>query len=147
MPQRLAKPIIRHVTSPVTMRSIALFVSILFITYVVVNDQLQRASRAEREATIDRNVQETRATLEVAKEQNQQFEQALATTRDMLGYLNEITHGMRTSTAKTVTDERTSKKKRRVTVSPICYELRPTTQMIGNNAVVTNEYKRVKCAP
>lgn len=158
MPKRILIPAWQHVKSPVTVRSVLLFIALVFFGYTVVSDQQQRQASFERYKAIAQYTEESKAALESARLQSQNFEQSLKNTTAMLQYMEQITKSMQ-EVAEILKSNReeaakehsailqgTRKRGKRITkLQSDCWQLKPRTQLIGNNAVIVQEFVKVPC--
>ncbi len=163
MPQRILKPAWEGIKSPITVKSLLLFLAVAFIAYTVVRDSQQRQASFERYKTIAQYTEESRVALEAAKQQNMAFEQSLRNTEETLRFMTDMTRSMqdiaetlklnRASNAAEHRDIYNVRPQQRVSeqtrkrprgLQP-CYELRPIEKKYGNSSVVVNTLIETKC--
>jgi hypothetical protein len=165
MPQRILKPAWEGIKSPITLKSLLLFLAVGFILYTVIRDNQQRQAATERYRTIAQYTEESRAALESAKQQTTAFEQSLRNTEETLKFMTDLRSSMHdvaellkinrqaqaaehralyNGNYKVGTSRVITRRSRRRPLQP-CYELRPIEKKYGGASVVVNTLIETKC--
>lgn len=160
---KIIQPVIDHVRSPITMRAIALFLALMFLTYTVISDYQQRQASFERYKAIVQYTEESRAALVAAKQQNDNFEASLKNSTATLVFMQEMAKSMqdvtgilqkhhhdhalllngRSANGRSAEKPKAEKKKKpRVRK---CFEFIPKKKRIGANEITIYEGTDIPC--
>jgi hypothetical protein len=164
MPQRIIRPVVEHVKSPITLRMIAVFFALMFFVYIVITDYQQRQASAERYKAIVQYTEESRSALVSAKQQSEQFEASLKNTTALLVFMDEMAksihevseilrsqqkeHAVMINGARNKSPARTTRtptRKKKVSSLKKCFRFEPKTKRIGDTEVIIHEGVSIPC--
>jgi hypothetical protein len=164
MPQRIIRPVVEHVKSPITLRMIALFFALMFFVYIVINDYQQRQASAERYKAIVQYTEESRAALISAKQQTEHFEASLKNTTALLVFMDEMAKSIHevseilrsqqkehevlingTRAKPLSTTKAAPARKKKAQSLKKCFRFVPKTKRIGETEVIIHEGVAIPC--
>lgn len=142
------------------MRALAMFLAVIFLIYTFAHDYQQRQASLERYQAIAQYTEESRAALQAAKQQSEQFEASLKNTTALLVFMEEMAKGMKEVSEILRNQQRehqvimngtapkkrpvTEKKKRTPTLRK-CFEFRERKKRVGNNEITIHEGIDIPC--
>lgn len=161
MPQRILKPAWEGIKSPITLKSLLLFLAVGFIAYTVIRDERYIRASIEADRVAARHTEETRFALEDAKQYNEATDQNLRYTQEQLKVFVDVRNSMhniaellkinreaQAAEHRAIYNDnrkpRTTRRGGSRSLQP-CYELRPVEKKYGNSSVVVNTLIETKC--
>ncbi len=164
MPQRLLRPAVEHIKSPITLRAMALFFAVLFLAYTVISDYQQRQASAERYKAIVQYTEESRSALISAKQQSEQFEASIKNTTALLVFMDEMAKSIHEvseilrdqqkehevmlvgiTVPKASKPKKPVAKKKRSSTLKQCFRFEPRKKRIGDTEITIHEGVAIPC--
>lgn len=148
MPQRILKPAWENFKSPITLKSLLLFLVAGFIAYTVITDYQQRQASFDRYKAIAQYTEESRSALEAAKQQNEALDVSLKATSESLKEITDllvINRAAQFTEHEMIMNQRVARRRTRRSKLTECYELRPIEKTFGATTVVIQMYVKVQC--
>ena len=95
MPKRILVPAWKGMTSPVTLKSVLLFLALVFIGYTLISDYNQRQASFERYKAIAQYTEDSRVAIEAANQTNEIAAKSTEITAGLLYQMGVLNESMR----------------------------------------------------